>query len=202
MHLYFSPGACSLAPHIVLHETGAAFTTTRVDLAAHRTVDGDDYYAINPKGSVPLLRLEDGSTLSEGPVIAQYVAERAGRADLLPPSGDRARYRVLEWQNYITSEIHKSYSPLFNPAFDDGAKTLFRAALLKKYTWIDSVLAGSDYLTGNTFTVADPYLYVVSQWAPKVGVDLTALPHLQAYLQRIAKRPAVIAARKAEGLPA
>lgn len=200
MKLFYSPGACSLAPHIIARETGAAFTLVKVDLGQHRTQEGSDYYALNPKGQVPLLALDDGSTLSEGPVIAQYLAELAGRHDLLPPVGNLARYKALEWQNYITSELHKSFSPLFDPRFDAATKNLFIAQLDKKYKYVDSRLEGRAYLTGETFTVADAYLFAVTGWAPRVGLDLSQLANVQAFLGRMAQRDSVKAALAAESL--
>ncbi|WP_402721133.1 glutathione transferase GstA [Janthinobacterium rivuli] len=200
MKLFYSPGACSQAPHILLRETGTPFTLVKVDLGQHRTQEGGNYYELNPKGQVPLLALDDGTTLSEGPVIAQYIAERAGKQDLLPPVGNLARYKVLEWQNYITSELHKSFSPLFDSRIDAATKTLFIEQLGKKYKLVDSRLEGQDYLTGDTFTVADAYLFVITGWAPGVGVDLSALANLQAFLTRVAQRDSVKAAWEAEGL--
>jgi glutathione S-transferase len=201
MKLYFSPGACSLAPHIVLRETNLSFTPVRVDLAAHKTSTGEDYYAVNPKGSVPVLELDDGERLTEGPVIAQWVCDRANRADLMPVAGSMARYRVMEWQNYITSELHKSYSPLFRADFDDNGKTWFRNALRKKYEWVASRLDGKDFLTGPNFTAADAYLYVVTRWAGHVKVDLNGLSALQAFMRRVNERDAVQSALTTEGLP-
>ncbi|MBA3592232.1 MAG: glutathione transferase GstA [Polaromonas sp.] len=202
MKLYFSPGACSLAPHIALLESGSTFTLEKVDTARHLTASGVDYYSINPKGQVPLLILDDGSTLSEGPVICQYIADQAGNTKLLPAAGSLARYRVMEWQNYITSELHKSFSPLFNAAFDAGAKKIHTALLRKKFEWVDSKLAGSSYLTGEEFTVADAYLFTVAGWSKYVALDLSDLGNLQHYLARVATRPAVRDALKAESLPA
>jgi glutathione S-transferase len=199
MKLFFSPGACSQAPHIILRETGTPFTLVKVDLGQHRTQEGGNYYELNPKGQVPLLALDDGTTLSEGPVIAQYVAEQAGRQDLLPPVGNLARYKVLEWQNYITSELHKSFSPLFDPRIDAATKALFVQQLGKKYKWVDSRLEGRAYLTGDTFTVADAYLFVITGWAPGLGVDLSALAQVQAFLARVGQRDSVKAAQAAEG---
>ncbi|WP_035818274.1 glutathione transferase GstA [Janthinobacterium sp. RA13] len=200
MKLFYSPGACSQAPHILLRETGTPFTLVKVDLGQHRTQEGGNYYELNPKGQVPLLALDDGTTLSEGPVIAQYIAEQSGKQDLLPPVGNLARYKVLEWQNYITSELHKSFSPLFDSRIDAATKALFIEQLSKKYKWVDSRLEGQDYLTGDTFTVADAYLFVITGWAPGVGVDLSALANLQAFLTRVAQRDSVKAAWEAEGL--
>ncbi|HZX27969.1 MAG TPA: glutathione transferase GstA [Telluria sp.] len=200
MKLYYSPGACSLAPHILLRETGLAFALERVDTSTHRTEGGADFFALNPKGQVPLIEDADRQRLSEGPVIAQYIAERAGRADLLPDAGTMARYRVMEWQNYITSELHKTFTPLFNPAIGADAKAEFRAALAKKFAWVSSQLQGRAYLTGKDFTVADAYLFTVARWSQFVALDLTDLEPLQAYLARIAERPAVREAMRSEGL--
>jgi glutathione S-transferase len=200
MKLYYSPAACSLAPHIVLRETGQPFTLEKVDTERHVTADGRDYYAINPKGQVPLLALEDGSHLSEGQVIAQYISDRASATSLMPPAGTAARYRVMEWQNYITAELHKSFTPLFAPGLDDTAKGILAGRLRKKYEWLDSQLSDSAYLTGDTFTAADAYLFVVTNWAKFVKLDLGDLKHLQAFIGRVASRPAVRDAMRAEGL--
>jgi glutathione S-transferase len=202
MKLYYSRGACSLTPHIVLRETGLPFTLERVDTSTHRTENGADYYSINPKGYVPLLELDDGERLSEGPVICQYVCDLAQRTDLMPAAGTLARYRIMEWQGYINSEIHKGYSPLFDPGLDGTVKAKFAAALRKKYEWLDAQLAGKDYLTGPTFTAADAYLYNVTRWARYVKLDLSDLAPVQAFVQRTAARPAVRDAAKAEGIPA
>lgn len=201
MKLYYAPGACSLAPHIVLREAGAEFTLVKVDTARHVVADGTDYYTINPKGQVPVLELPDGSRWTEGPVIAQFIADRLGATALMPSAGSIERYRVQEWQNYITSELHKSFTPLFNPALDATAKGTLAAVLLKKLQWVDQQLEGRQFLTGETFTAADAYLFTVCGWARHVAVDLSALLHLQAFLARVAQRPAVRAAMKAEGLP-
>ncbi|HEX3141125.1 MAG TPA: glutathione transferase GstA [Rhizobacter sp.] len=200
MKLYYSPAACSLAPHIMLRETGLPFTLEKVDTGKHLTQAGTDYYAINPKGQVPLLQLDNGSLLSEGPVIAQYIADQANATALMPAAASIERYRVMEWQNYITSELHKSFAPLFHNDFDAGAKSTLRAALRKKYEWVDSQLAGREHLTGVAFTAADAYLFVVTGWAKFVDLDLSALANLQAFLKRVAARPAVREAMQAEGL--
>ncbi|HEX7635611.1 MAG TPA: glutathione transferase GstA [Noviherbaspirillum sp.] len=202
MKLYFSPGACSLVPHILLRETGLPFALERVDLGTHKTEHGVDYYTITPMGQVPLLELEDGQQLSQGPVMAQYICDRAGRDDLMPPAGTMARYRVMEWQNYITSELHKSFSPLFNPAFDSAAKKVFVDGLRKKFGWVSEQLRGKQYLSGDSFTAADAYLFIVAGWSKYVGLDLSGCEHLQAFLNRVAQRPAVREAMKAEGLSA
>jgi glutathione S-transferase len=200
MKLYYSPGACSLVPHIVLRETGLPFALEKVDTAKHTLASGSDYYAVNAKGQVPVLELDDGARLTEGPVIAQFIADKAGSATLMPAGGSLARYRVMEWQNYITSELHKSFSPLFNPEFDATAKALHSKLLRKKYEWVESKLANGHFLTGDSFTAADAYLFTVTNWAKYVSLDLSNLPHLQAFLTRVAARPAVQAAMKAEGL--
>lgn len=202
MKLYYAPGACSLAPHILLRETGLNFDLVRVDTRAHTTPDGRDYHRINPKGQVPFLDLGSGESLSEGVVIAQYIADHAGNRDLMPEPGSLARYRVMEWQNYITSELHKGFSPLFNDAFDEAARTQFLTLLRKKLEWVDAQLAERTFLTGETFTAADAYLFVVCGWAGHVGLDLSDLAHLGRFLETVAARPAVHEAMRAEGLRA
>jgi glutathione S-transferase len=202
MKLYFSPGACSLAVHIVLRETGAPFELVKVDTGAHKTTDGADFYGVNPKGQVPVLELDGGERMTEGPILAQYICDRAGRLDLMPAAGSMARYRVLEWQNYITSELHKSFTPLFGSTFDAQAKATHSAQVRKKLGWVSTRLSGSQYLTGETFTAADAYLFTVSRWTQFVHIDISDLSPLNRYLDRVASRPAVQAAMKAEGLNA
>lgn len=202
MKLYYSPGACSLAPHILLQETRLPCDLVRVDLAAHKTKAGDDYYAVNAKGSVPVLELDGGARLTEGPVIAQWICDRAERTDLMPAAGSMERYRVMEWQNYVTAELHKSFSPLFKSDVDDNAKTWWRTALRKKYEFVSSRLEGKDYLTGSNFTAADAYLFVVTNWAGRTNLDLTDLAPLQSFMKRVYSRAAVQAALQAEGLSA
>lgn len=200
MKLYFSPAACSLAPHILLRETGLPFELIKVDTARHVTADGQDFHAINPKGQVPVLELADGARLTEGPVIAQYIADQAGATQLMPAAGTLARYRVMEWQNYIGTELHKSFTPLFHADLDDDAKATLARLLREKLAWLDARLGHGPYLTGEPFTAADAYLFVVLGWARFVGLEIGDLPHLQAFLQRVAARPAVRAALHAEGL--
>lgn len=202
MKLYFSPAACSLAPHILLRETGLAFTLEKVDTARHTIAGGQDYFQINPKGQVPMLELADGTRISEGPVIAQYIADTAGDLDLMPAAGSLARYRVMEWQNYVTAELHKSFTPLFHAGLDAVAKSTLKDALRKKLEWLNSQLEGRDFLIGPTFTAADAYLFVVLGWAPFVDLNIADLAHLQTFLARVAARPAVRAAMQAEGLSA
>lgn len=200
MKLFFAPGACSFAPHIILREAALPFDLEKVDLAAHKTATDADYYGITSKGMVPLLQLDDGSYLSEGPTIVQYVCDKAERRDLMPVAGTMERYRVMEWQNYITAELHKGFSPLFNPTFDPAAKAAFSALLRKRFEWVAGQLKNRTFLTGETFTGADAYLFTVAQWARYVSLDLRHLTDLQSYLQRVAIRPAVQQALKAEGL--
>lgn len=200
MKLYFSPAACSLAPHIVLRETGLTFDLAKIDTGRHVTADGGDFYAVNAKGQVPVLELDDGTRLTEGPVIAQYVADKASATSLVPAAGTFARYRVMEWQNYITSEIHKSFTPLFHDDVDATAKQALAGVLRKKLAWLDGQLVGKPYLTGEAFTAADAYLFVVLGWARFVKLDIANLSHLQAFIARVAARPAVREAMRAEGL--
>lgn len=202
MKLFFARGACSLNPHIILRETGLEAELVRVDLRAHRTAGGDDYYTINAKGSVPALQLDDGSVLTEGVVIAQYLAELAGRDDLLAAPGEPARYRALEWLSYIGTELHKTFSPLFNPALPAEAREAFVAALLRKFAWVDSRLEGRDYLLGDTFSLPDAYLFTVSNWCGLLGIDITGMRHLAAFRARVAARPAVTLALAAESAAA
>jgi glutathione S-transferase len=200
MKLFYTPGTCSLVAHILLHETALPCILERVDLSSHRTTQHENFYTINPKGYVPLLQLDDGQSLSEGPVIAQHLCELASRTDLLPAVGELARYRVLEWQAYISSELHKSFTPLFNPALDAASKALFVASLQKKFAWISAQLGERAYLYGEHFTLADAYLFTVASWAPLVGLDLSTLTPLQRYLAGIGELPAVRAALAAESL--
>lgn len=201
MKLYYAPSACSLAPHIVLRETGLPFTLEKVDTARHVTAAGLDYYTINPKGQVPLLELRDGTRLSEGPVIAQYIADHAGATALMPAAGSLQRYQVMQWQNYVTSELHKSFTPLFHVGLETSAKATLVALLRKKIEWVNMQLEGRQFLTGDTFTAADAYLFVVLRWSQFVQLAIGDLAHVQAFLARVAARPAVRDALKAEGLP-
>lgn len=200
MKLYYAPAACSLAPHIVLREAGLSFDLEKVDTARHLSADGSDFHAVNSKGQVPVLELPDGTRLTEGPVIAQFIADQAGATLLMPAAGTLARYRVMEWQNYITSELHKSFTPLFHDDVDAAAKRALAGVLRKKLAWLDGQLAHTPYLTGQTFTAADAYLFVVLGWARYIQLDIADLTQLQAFLARVAQRPAVRDAMRAEGL--
>jgi glutathione S-transferase len=200
MKLYYSTGACSMSPHIVLHEAGLPFEAVLASTKTHQLADGTDYYTINPKGSVPLLELDNGERLTEGPAIVQYIADLVPAKKLAPANGTMARYRLQEWLNYITSELHKGFSPLFNPATPADYKPLASARLIDRLTIVDKALAGKEFLMGDTFTVADAYLFTVAGWSKHVRLDISALTNLTAYLGRIAARPAVQQAMKAEGL--
>ena len=200
MKLYYSPGACSLASHIALCEAGVKFDLVKTALQTHTLADGSDYYGVTTKGQVPLLELDDGSRLSEGPVILQYIADHAPASGLAPAAGTMARYRVMEWLNFITSELHKGFSPLFNPQMPPEAKQIFAARLKDKFAWVDRQLAGQDYLMGAQCCVADGYLFTVSLWAEGRGIDLSGFANVAAFLARMKARPAVQDAMKSEGL--
>jgi len=200
MKLYYSPGACSLSPHIVLRESGLAFDLALASTKTKKLADGSDYLAINPKGQVPALRLDNGELLTEGPVIVQYIADLVPASGLAPAAGTLHRYRLMEWLNYITSELHKGFSPLFNPATPADYKPMASARLIDRLTIVDKALAGKEFLMGDTFTVADAYLFTVAGWGKYVGVDISGLANLGAFMGRMAARPAVQEAMKAEGL--
>lgn len=200
MKLYYSPGACSLSPHITLREAGLPFDLVMASTKTHKLPDGTDYYTINPKGYVPLLELDDGQRLSEGPAIVQYIADMAPDSGLAPAAGTMARYRLIEWLNFISTELHKSYSPLFNPAMPEEGKAVYRERLKGRYKYVNEQLEGKQFIMGEKFTAADAYLYTVTTWAPRVNVDIAGLANLQAYMARVGARPAVQAALKAEGL--
>ena len=200
MKLYYSPGACSLSPHIVLREAGLAFEPVKAPTKTHQLDDGTDYYTINALGYVPLLELDDGTRLTEGPAIVQYIADQAPTKNLAPANGTLARYRLQSLLNFIGTELHKGYSPLFNPATPDAYKTIARDKLVSRYKWVDDQLAGKDFVAGEHFSVADAYLFTVTSWAKHVGVDLSAYANVTAYMARIGARPAVQEALKAEGL--
>ena len=199
MKLYYSPGACSLSPHIVLREAGIAFEPVLANMRTHQLADGTDYYGINAKGYVPVLELDNGERLTEGPAIVQYIADLAPAAKLAPPAGTMQRYRLMEWLGFINSEVHKSYSPLFNPAIGEDTKAAYRKKVVERLTWIDGQLAGKDYLMGADFSVADAYLFTVTRWAGAVKLDISGLANLAAFMTRMQARPAVQAALEAEG---
>lgn len=200
MKLFIKPGACSLSPHIVLEELGLSYTTEKVDTKTKKTESGDDYLAINPNGYVPALQLDDGTVLTEGPAIVQYLADLKPEKKLAPANGTLARYQLQSWLTFVGMELHRNFTPQFNPAASQDWKDAARANIERRLAWLDGQLAGRDYLMGADFTVADAYLSTVVGWAKVVKIDLSALPNLTAYLARVAARPAVQAARKAEGL--
>ncbi len=200
MKLYFSPGACSLSPHIALAEAGLAADYVKVNLKEKKTEAGDDYLKVNAKGQVPALVLDGGGVLTEGPAIVQYIADKAPNANLAPANGTLERYQLQEWLNLITSELHKSFSPLFNPTLSDETKNFFREKISKTFGHIDGTLAGKDYLMGKQFTVADGYLFTILRWAIGQKFDLARHPNVQAYFDRVGARPKVKEAMLAEGL--
>jgi glutathione S-transferase len=200
MKLYYSPGACSLSAHITLHESGLKFQHVLAPTKTHKLEDGTDYYSINPLGYVPLLELDDGTRLTEGPAIVQFIADQAPAKKLAPANGTVARAQLQSWLNFIGTEVHKGFSPLFNPATPEAYKTIAKERLESRLKWVDSQLAGKQYLMGDSFSVADPYLFTVTNWAPRVGVDISGLSNLATFRERVAARPAVQAAMKEEGL--
>ena len=200
MKLYYSPGACSLSPHIVLREAGLAFEPVLAPTKTHKLQDGTDYYTINPLGYVPLLELDDGTRLRERPALVQYLAAQAPTKNLAPANGTLQRYRLQEWLTFIGTEIHKTYSPLFNPALTDEAKQVFRDKLASRYRFMDGELKDKEYLLGDHFSVADAYFFVVTRWAQPMNIDLSGVPNVQAHHERVRARPAVQEALKFEGL--
>jgi glutathione S-transferase len=200
MKLYYSRGACSLSPHIVLLEAGLPFTVERVDLKAKKTEHGSDYLAINAKGTVPALQLDDGKVLTEGPAIVQYLADQKPESGLAPRAGSFERYQLMEILNYITSEVHKGFTPLFNPEASADWKAASVTGLGKKFDWLSGFLGSKTFLMGNAFTVADAYLFTVLSWSGHVGIDLGRWPVLSAYQSRVAQRPKVQQALREEGL--
>lgn len=200
MKLFLKPGACSLASHIVLEELGRPYETEAVDLAKKVTASGADFWAINPKGYVPALLLDDGDLLTEGPAILQYLADQVPELNLAPANGSKARYQLQSWLAFIGTEVHKNFTPFFNPAATPEMRELARANLQRRLGYINDQLAGGDFLMGSTYSVADAYLFTVVGWAKFVQLDLSAWPHLIAFQGRVAARPATQRALKAEGL--
>ena len=199
MKLYYSPGACSLSPHIVLCEAGLDFQAIKTDLKAHKLEDGTNFFGVSPKGYVPLLELDNGERLTEGPAIVQYIADQVPAKKLAPANGTMARYRTQEWLNFITSELHKGIGFMFGPAAED-AKVMMRAKASDRLKWVDQQLEGKSYLMGDEFSVSDAYLFTVTNWTKHAGIDISGLKNLGAFMARMAARPAVQAAMKAEGL--
>lgn len=201
MKLYFSPGACSLSPHIVLREAGIEADLEQVDLKTKKTKSGADFTAVNPKGQVPTLVLDNGQTLTEGPAIVQYLADQKPQSGLAPQNGTFERYRLQEWLNFITAELHKSFGSLFNPATPEDYKRIAKEALAARFAYVDHHLAsGGPFLMGAHFTVADAYLFVMTLWAKFLKIDLDHLSRLKAYAEQMAARPKVHEALKEEGL--
>lgn len=200
MKLFYKPGACSLASHITLRESGKDFTLNGVDLMKKRLENGDDFFAVNPKGQVPALLLEDGTLLTEGVAIMQYLADGVADRQLLAPTGSIARYKTLEWMNYIATELHKGFTPLFRPDTPEEYKPTVRALLEKKLQYVNESLKDEQWICGQRFTIADAYLFTVLRWAKAVKLNMEGLSHIDAYMQRMAERPAVVAALETEGL--
>ena len=200
MKLYYSPASCSLSPHIVLREAGLAFEPVLAPTKTHKLSDGTDYYTINPLGYVPLLELDDGTRLREGPAIVQYIADQVPAKNLVPANGTLQRYRLQGWLTFIGTELHKTFSPLFNPAMPEEAKSIFRSRLASRYAWVNGELEGKDYLMGDNFSVADVYFFVVTRWAKPMQIDLSNLPRVLAHHERVLARPVVQEALKFEGL--
>jgi glutathione S-transferase len=200
MKLYYAPGACSLSPHIALLEAGVKASLIKVDTKTHKTADGGDYYAVNPKGYVPLLELDDGQRLSEGPAIVQYIADLKPESRLAPAAGTMERYRLQEWLNFISTELHKQFGPMFQATTPADYKPILKEKIGKRFDGISTSLEGKDYLMGDTFTVADGYLFTILRWTKHVGIELARWPVLDAYQARVASRPKVREALLAEGL--
>ncbi|HEY1460885.1 MAG TPA: glutathione transferase GstA [Casimicrobiaceae bacterium] len=200
MKLYYSPGACSLSPHITFREAGLPVTLVKASTKTHKLDDGTDYYTLSPKGYVPLLELDNGEFLSEGPAIVQYLADQNPGSGLAPAAGTLSRYRLMEWLNFVTAELHKQFGPMFQPNTPPEFKEVLKDKISKRYDWLAGELKGKDYLMGTQFTVADAYLYTILRWTNFVGLDLAKWPVLAAYKARVESRPKVQEALVAEGL--
>jgi glutathione S-transferase len=200
MKLYYSPGACSLSPHIALLEAGLPYDLVKVDLRAKKLENGDDYLKVNPKGQVPALALDSGELVTEGPVIVQMIADKVSAKNLAPARDSAERYKLQEWLTYINSEIHKNIGPMFSPVLSDDAKAFFKDRATGKFKYVDGKLAGQDYLMGKQFTVADGYMFTMLSWADRMKFDLAGLSNLKAYQARVGARPMVQEALTREGL--
>jgi glutathione S-transferase len=200
MKLYYAPGACSLSPHIIVREAGLNVDLEQVNNQEKKTKSGKDFWTVNPKGQVPVLELDNGEKLTEGPVVVQYLADQKPTSGLLPPVGSMERYRVQEWLNFITSELHKSFGPIFRPTTPEEFKKISKENLAKRFDYLDKQVAGRQYLMGDRFTVADAYLFTVLRWTARIEMDLAKWPNLKAYFDRVAARPKVHEAMKDEGL--
>lgn len=200
MKLFYKPGACSLASHITLRESGKDFTLDGVDLMKKRLENGDDFFAVNPKGQIPALLLDDGTLLTEGVAIMQYLADTVPDRQLLAPTSSLSRYKTIEWLNYIATELHKGFTPLFRPDTPEDFKPTVRALLEKKMQYVNDALQDNQWICGSRFSIADAYLFTVLRWAYAVKLNMAGLSNIDAYMARMAERPAVAAALKAEGL--
>jgi glutathione S-transferase len=200
MKLYFAPGACSLSPHIVAREAGIPIQLQKVNTKDKSMEGGGDFWKVNPRGYVPVLELDSGERLTEGPAIVQYLADQKPESGLAPKAGTMERYRLQEWLNFLTSEVHKQFSPLFRPNTPEDYKTIAKENIAKRFDWLDQQLAGKDYLMGKQFTVADAYLFVLSNWTKPTQIDLSRWPNLAAFNKRVAARSKVKEAMQAEGL--
>jgi glutathione S-transferase len=200
MKLYYAPGACSLSPHIVAREAGLPIQLQKVNTKDKSMEGGGDFWKVNPRGYVPVLELDNGERLTEGPAIVQYLADQKPDAGLAPKNGTLERYRLQEWLNFLTSEVHKQFTPLFKPNTPDDYKKIAKENLANRFAWLDQQLAGKDYLTGKQFTVADAYAFVLLGWTKPTQIDLAQWPNLQAFHKRVAARPKVKEAMQAEGL--
>ena len=200
MKLYYAPGACSLSPHIVAREAGLAIELERVDLGAKKTASAKDYRQVNPKGYVPALRLDDGAILTEANVVCQFLADRKPESGLAPKPGTMERYRLLEALNFVSSEVHKQIGALFNPAMTDEMKEVQKGTIGRRFNALEQMLEGKQYLCGDTFTIADAYLFTVLNWTGMLQIDTAQWPHIRAYIARVAQRPKVQEAMKEEGL--
>lgn len=200
MKLYYTPGACSLSPHIIAREAGIPIELEKVDLKAQKTETGQDYKTVNPKGYVPALRFDDGSILTEGPAIVQYLADQKPASALAPAAGTPERYRLQEWLTFIGTELHESFGPLFDSAASEEAKETAKTHIAERLVYLNDQLANKQYLMGGNFTAADAYAFAVVNWTDSVGIDLKAYPNLAAYMGRVRERPKVQEALKAEGL--
>lgn len=200
MKLYYAPGACSLAPHIVAREAGLDIALDRVDLGSRKTADGGDYLAVNPKGYVPALQLDNSEVLTEAAALVQYLADRKPEANLAPAAGTMERYRLVEWLTFISTELHKGFGPLWNPKAAEDTKQAAKDKLASRFAFLEEQLAGRDFLTGSRFSVADAYAFTILNWTGMHGIDLAAYPKLRAFMDRVAARPKVQEALRAEGL--
>jgi glutathione S-transferase len=200
MKLYYAPGACSLSPHIVARELGLKIDLQKVNTKDKTMEGGGDYWKVNARGYVPALELDDGQVLTEGPAIVQYLADQKPDAGLAPKAGSLERYRLQEWLNFLTSEVHKQFSPLFKPTTPEDYKPVAKQNIAARFDWLDQQLAGKDYLMGRQFTAADAYLFVLLRWTKPTQIDLAKWPNLAAFAERVAARPKVKEALQFEGL--